>query len=163
MEPYSPLARRKRYSTSNGRRAAQAAILVAHGGDHIVRAVAAAILAQMPAFLLEPSATCRGGEHLLYRPHPVRWIEQGKRLADRLFGSVPIQRPGAGVPACDATVAVEHENGAVLDRVDDQLGAAFALPQFLFDRISALDVILQAQVRELQVPRAAAGGLEKIG
>jgi len=47
-----------------------------------------------------------------------------ERLADDLVGRIALQPRGAGIPAHDAAVEVEHVDGVVDDRIDQQLKAA---------------------------------------
>src|SRR5690349_16371535 len=53
-------------------------------------------------------------------------------LADDLVGTIALDALGARVPARYAPLRVQHEDGVVLDRFDEEAKAFLALPQQLF-------------------------------
>ena len=62
-------------------------------------------------------------------------------LTENLRGGIAIERLRTGIPACDPTFGIEHVDGAVLDRIDDQPSSVFTLAQGLLGEPPGLDVI----------------------
>src|SRR6185437_6203079 len=149
--------------TGDDGKTAKIAGLVADRRDYVVAAIPAAVLAQMPAFLLVPAAPGRNGELLFRRLLAIGRVENGEMLAEDLGRRIAVQGLRARIPACNAALGVKHVYRAVLDGVNDQAGAAFAFAQFLLDVISPRDVADQPLVRPLEVPCIGAGSLEKVG
>ena len=140
--------------------AAQLTALVPNRRDNVVAAVARAVLAHVPAFLLVPAFPRRDGQLLFGRRLVVRWVQQRKRLPDRFRGAVAVQCLRTRVPARNASFLIEHVDRAIADRVDDELHSGFALTQLLLDVVAARDVALQARVGSVERAGAPASGLE---
>ena len=100
--------------------AAETATGVAEGSDHDLGPEAAAVLAQAPAFGLE--ATLVGGHSegaLGQAPADVLGrIEDRYRLAQDLLGGIALDALGTRVPARHPAGRIDHEDGVVLDSVE---------------------------------------------
>src|SRR6266516_3201397 len=106
----------------------EAALRVPHRTDHGIGPEARAVLAHAPPFVLVTALALRDLQcplRLALR-HIVRGIERREVLTHDLVGAVPLDALRSGVPAGDPPVGVEHENGAVLDALDQELERLFA-------------------------------------
>src|SRR5256886_8813924 len=106
----------------------EAALRVPHRTDHGIGPEARAVLAHAPPFVLVTALALRDLQcplRLALR-HIVRGIERREVLTHDLVGAVPLDALRSGVPAGDPPVGVEHENGAVLDALDQELEGLFA-------------------------------------
>src|SRR6266702_4535448 len=106
----------------------EAALRVPHRIDHAIGPEARAVLAHAPPFVLVTALALRDLQcplRLALR-HIVRGIERRVVLTHALVGAVPLDALRSGVPARDPPVGVEHENGAVLDALDQELERLFA-------------------------------------
>src|SRR6266436_10277914 len=127
----------------------EAALRVPHRTDHGIGPEARAVLAHAPPFVLVTALPLRD----LQRPlrlalrHIVRGIERRAVLTHDLVGAVPLDALRSGVPAGDPPVGVEHENGAVLDALDQELEGLFAPTQ----RVLRL-LVLRQVARHLREP-----------
>ena len=70
----------------------------------------------------------------------LRRVEDAEVLADDLVGRVALAALGAGVPARDAALGVEHEDRVVLDGLDQQPEPLLALAQHLLGLAALGDV-----------------------
>src|SRR4051812_16379182 len=86
-----------------------------------------AILAYAPAFPFETAFAARGLEHPLGHARPLVFfgVEFGEVLADDLFGLEALDPLGTRVPAGHDSIGVEHVDGIVEDRLDEQLERFF--------------------------------------
>src|SRR2546425_1828690 len=106
----------------------EAALRVPHRTDHGIGPQARAVLPHAPPFVLVTALALRDLQcplRLALR-HIVRGIERREVLTHDLVGAVPLDALRSGVPAGDPPVGVEHENGAVLDALDQELEGLFA-------------------------------------
>ena len=109
--------------------AEQPAGVVAHRGNDDARPEARAVFAQPPALLLEAALARR---HLqlplrLAALDLLRRVEAREMLADDLGGGVALDALRAGVPARDAALGIEHEDGVVDDALHHQPEAPLAV------------------------------------
>ena len=106
--------------------------LVVHGGDQHGGPEPGPVLADAPTLLLvvaDPQrrlGSCSG----CFRPGPGR-IEDTEVLADDLVGGVALAALCPAVPADDVPARIEHEDGVVLDRLDEQPEAFLAAAELL--------------------------------
>src|SRR5439155_1682066 len=98
----------------------EAALRVPHRTDHGIGPEARAILEHAPPFVLVTALPLRDLQCplRLALSHVVRGIERREVLTHDLVGAVPLDALCSGVPAGDPPVGVEHENGAVMDALD---------------------------------------------
>src|SRR3954469_4048610 len=96
-------------------KAEQPAIIVAHGRHYDVRAKLRAVLAHAPGFLLEASSDAGELDLALRLAKSAlgRRVEGRHALSNDLVSLVPEDALGTGVPARDATVRVQHEDGVI--------------------------------------------------
>ena len=112
--------------------AAQDARLVPQGRDDDVGPERRAVLADPPALVLEPARPPRrppvpaSGQPAL---DGLLRVEAGEVLADDLVGLVALDPLGPGVPGGDVALRVEHEDGVVLDALDQQPEPLLAQPR----------------------------------
>src|SRR5436190_19757631 len=108
-----------------------AALRVPHRTDPAIGPDARAVLAHAPPFVLVTALPLRDLQcplRLALR-HIVRGIERREVPTHDLVGAVPLDALRSGVPARDPPVGVEHENGAVLAALDQELEGLFAPSQ----------------------------------
>src|SRR5215204_1153238 len=56
-------------------------------------------------------------------------VEDREMLPDDLLGLVALDALSSKVPCCDVPIGVEHEDGVVLDALDQEAEALFAFPE----------------------------------
>src|SRR6185437_10302819 len=111
---------------------------VANGGEDDVGPEQRSILAHPPSLDLV-SALGRGCVQVVLRrtARDVRWrVEPGEVLAHDLFGGVALDPLCAGIPAHDATLGVQHHDGAVGYAFDHQPESFLRPSQLLFDLLA---------------------------
>ena len=97
-------------------------VVVANGVDDDVRPEAAAVLADAPAFFLEPSFALGGLKRLLRLAGCaiLLGIELREVLADNLVREIAFDPLRAGIPVGHAAFGVEHVDGVVGDALHQQ-------------------------------------------
>src|SRR5262249_9731152 len=83
--------------------------------------------------------------------------------ADDLLRRVPHRPGGAGVPADDAAAGVEHDDGVVVDALDQQAEALLALAQLLLDPLALGQVARDLREADQLPPRVADGRDDHVG
>src|SRR5438105_2469066 len=104
---------------------------VAHDVDADARPDAAAVLAHAPGLLFVRSFPRGDFERLLRQTLLALFlgVEDGEMLADDLVGLVAFDAPGAGVPARDAALRIEHVDPVVGHPADQNAELVFACAQ----------------------------------
>ncbi len=121
----------------------QLPIAVAHPADDHVGPEACAVLAHAPALVFEAALAGGGFQLHLALARVLRRIEVGEVLPDDLVGAVPLDALRAHVPGAHPTVRIEHENGIVLDALDQQAEAFSILRVFFLHRVDGARAIPQ--------------------
>src|SRR5262249_6137028 len=87
-----------------------------------------AVLTNAPAFSLETAGTLRLRQRLSRDVlHPLGVGVEGREMsADNLIRLIALETSSAGIPTGDATVAVQHVDRVVSDRLDEEPVAAVA-------------------------------------
>ena len=134
--------------------------LVVHSAQDDARPQPRAVLPDSPALFLE-TARRRGGLELhrgFSRGSVLLRIEAREVLPDDLRGRVAFHALGAGIPAHDASLGIEHENGVILHAADQQTEPLFAFAQ-QFRRFALLAQIARHLDESAEVTiRSAQGG-----
>src|SRR5207247_5578688 len=89
--------------------------------DH-VRPEQRAVLAHAPTLVFEPPRL-RGATQRVFRPllrNRFGRIKSREVFTDDLLGAIAFDISSAGIPADDIAFGIKHENGVVLDRLDQQ-------------------------------------------
>src|SRR6185312_10186333 len=107
-----------------------AGLVVDRREDH-VGPEARAVLANPPAFLFEPAQAAGDLQLAVAAPggDVLRQPEHRRMAADDLTRQVAVDAFGGRVPGGDPPLAIEHEDGVVLDRINEQAEPLFATPQ----------------------------------
>ena len=108
-----------------------------------------AIFPHPHALFFVPAAGSGDGEHLLRAAalDVFRGKETGKVAPDNLFRAVALDALRPGIPAHNLALRVQHENGVVLDSVEQHPVLFFAVPQRLFCLPASRVAALQAPAR----------------
>src|SRR6267378_7826860 len=117
--------------TSHLGEAHEPAVRISHGADYGVGPEARAVLAHTPPFVLMTALPLRDLElppRLALR-HVFRRIERGEMLTEDLLRGVSFDALRAGIPARDAPLGVQHEDGVVLNTLRQQPEGLFAATQ----------------------------------
>src|SRR6478672_11947815 len=90
----------------------------------------AAVLAHPPAFGDEPALYRGLLQDVLGKAGVLilRCVEAREMLADDLIGGVALDALGTGVPGCNTSLGIEHEDGIIDNRLDQLLVSAFIEP-----------------------------------
>src|SRR5215831_9096731 len=99
--------------------------------DHDGRPESRTVLANAPAFRLEPAFLCGLSQRTLgdIRVAVFGRIELTEVLSDNLLRRVSLDALGTGIPGCDISGGVELEDRIVDHRLDESPVAPFAVKQ----------------------------------
>src|SRR6185503_1102164 len=139
-------------------KAAQAAAGIEQRRDDDVGPERRPVLAQAPAFVLEP-ADARGDFELHLRHLGVDRllrVEAREMLADDFLGLVALDAFRPSVPAGDPSFRVEHEHRIVADTANQQTELLLAAPQLVLELGANDDILPQRLIRLLELLRPKA-------
>jgi len=102
--------------------AKQFAVMVVNRGNGDARPETRAVFADAPAFLLNPAVLSCLREHVLRFMDPTVCfgVETREMAADDFLGRVTLDALRAAIPAGYIALGIEHEDGVVLDSINQQ-------------------------------------------
>ena len=130
-------------------KAAQISRRIAQRGAGDIGQKPGAIFPHPHALFFVPAAGGGDGEHFLRAAalDVFRGKETGKIAPDNLFRAVALDALRPGIPTHNPALRVQHENGVVLDSVEQHPVLFFAVPQRLFCLPASGIAALQAPAR----------------